>query len=227
MQPKTLIPVVQLFLLALLAAPVPGSAAQAQELTWDDLIPQLAPYDDPFAQLTDEQIYDLGTVVRTRELKSRRGPPSADAVERARASEERLRSQGVDIEGLIAKRDEVRAEREHRAKVVDRKLDRQTIRMPGFALPLEFAGKKVSEFLLVPWVGACIHTPPPPPNQIVHVRVPKGAEFESKGMFSPVWVTGVMRVKASKQSLNLVDGVGDIEVGYSLEATAVEDYKEK
>ena len=60
--------------------------------------------------------------------------------------------------------------------------------MPGYLLPLEFSGKLVSEFLLVPWVGACIHTPPPPPNQIVHVKTDKPIELAgcSRRSGSPV-----------------------------------------
>ena len=53
-------------------------------------------------------------------------------------------------------------------------LDGKTIRIPGYVLPLEFSGSKVTEFLLVPWVGACIHTPPPEPNQIVYVKARQG-----------------------------------------------------
>jgi hypothetical protein len=63
-------------------------------------------------------------------------------------------------------------------------------------LPLEFAEGKVTEFLLVPFVGACIHTPPPPPNQIIHVKVESG--FRSKGMFEPVWVDGVIKAEQSR-----------------------------
>lgn len=47
------------------------------------------------------------------------------------------------------------------------------VRLPGFAIPLEKKGDKVSEFLLVPYFGACIHTPPPPANQIIHVVTKK------------------------------------------------------
>lgn len=47
------------------------------------------------------------------------------------------------------------------------------VRLPGFAIPLENKGGKVSEFLLVPYFGACIHSPPPPANQIVHVVTKK------------------------------------------------------
>jgi hypothetical protein len=103
-------------------------------------------------------------------------------------------------------------------------LNGQNVRLPGYLLPLEFSGKQVSEFLLVPWVGACIHTPPPPPNQIVHVKPEKPVEMN--GMFAPVWVTGQMTTGAIKKILSLVDGSADIDVGYSLRASVVEPYKE-
>ncbi|MDX1377148.1 MAG: DUF3299 domain-containing protein, partial [Burkholderiales bacterium] len=186
-----------------------AQADTARELTWDQLVPKLPPYDDPFEKLSEEQFYQLGVVVYAREQKAQARTLNVTLAERARSAEAQLRKDGIDIEGLIAKRDEVRAERARRDKAVDATLDGRLIRMPGFVLPLEYAGRKVAEFLLVPWVGACIHTPPPPPNQIVHVRMAKGAEFESKGMYSAVWVTGVLAAKASKPTLNLVDGIAD------------------
>jgi len=82
----------------------------------------------------------------------------------------------------------------------------------------------VTEFLLVPWVGACIHTPPPPPNQIVHVKADKA--FEMAGVFTPVWVTGKLTAAATKKSLFLIDGSSDIDIGYSLRASQVEPYRE-
>lgn len=64
------------------------------------------------------------------------------------------------------------------------------IRLPGFAIPLEIKGGKVTEFLLVPYFGACIHSPPPPANQIVHAISAKPL----KGMRSmdAVWVNGTL-----------------------------------
>ena len=76
--------------------------------------------------------------------------------------------------------------------------------MPGYLLPLEFDGTAVTEFLLVPYVGACIHTPPPPPNQIVHVHAEPG--FETEELYMPVWVTGQMSTEGSTENLNYVDG---------------------
>ena len=48
-------------------------------------------------------------------------------------------------------------------------LDGRYVLLPGYVVPLEFSDSRIIEFLLVPWVGACIHKPPPPANQIVHV----------------------------------------------------------
>jgi hypothetical protein len=217
----------RVFLVSLCLFAGGAQADAARQLSWEQLVPKLPPYDDPFEKLSEEQFYQLGTVVYAREQKARGQPLNVTLAERARLAEQQLRKDGVDVDGLIAKRAEVRAERERRAKAVDATLDGKSVRMPGFVLPLEYAGKKVAEFLLVPWVGACIHTPPPPPNQIVHVRMAKGAEFESKGMYAAVWVTGVLAAKASKPTLNLVDGIADIDVGYSMQGTGVEEYKKK
>lgn len=214
-----------LLLAGLVLLALPTQAQSARQVTWEDLLPQLAPYDDPFEKLNEEQFYQLGLVFHVREIRALGQQLNVVLAERAKFAEQGLRQSKIDIEALHAKRDEVRAERKRRAEALVPALDQQAVRMPGFVLPLEYSGNKVSEFLLVPWVGACIHTPPPPPNQIVHVRLAKGAEFETKGLFQAVWVTGVMSAKASKTKLSLVDGSADIDVGYSLRANAIEEYK--
>jgi hypothetical protein len=94
-------------------------------------------------------------------------------------------------------------------------LDGQRVRLPGYVVPLDYEGTEVSEFLLVPYFGACIHVPPPPSNQIVFVKAEK--TYSIDGIFAPVWVTGVLSTKAH---LNLV---GD--AGYTLNATNVEPYQ--
>ena len=106
-------------------------------------------------------------------------------------------------------------------------LDEKAITMGGFLLPLEFAGKKVTEFLLVPWVGACIHTPPPPPNQIVHVVLDENNAWESSGLFTPVRVTGTMFTRPSTRNLFLKDGSADISIGYTMKARSVETFGKK
>jgi hypothetical protein len=70
------------------------------------------------------------------------------------------------------------------------------VRVPGYMIPLDAPGSIGSfEFLLVPYFGACIHTPPPPPDQIIHVRVPAGTRL---AWWHPVWVEGTLRSQSSR-----------------------------
>jgi hypothetical protein len=108
-------------------------------------------------------------------------------------------------------------------KVVDG-LDAQTLRMAGYVLPLEFTGTEVTEFLLVPYVGACIHVPPPPPNQIVYVRSRR--PFKSEGLYAAIWVTGRMTVAKATKSLSLVDGTAAVATAYTMDAVRIEPYKD-
>ena len=91
-------------------------------------------------------------------------------------------------------------------------LDGKRVRIGGYVVSLDFDATKVKEFLLVPFVGACIHVPPPPANQIVYVKSAEG--FEATGQFDPVWVTGTLKVTTAFTGL--------AEAGYSLEADKVE-----
>lgn len=72
----------------------------------------------------------------------------------------------------------------------------EDVMIPGFIVPLEDFAEEASEFLLVPYVGACVHTPAPPPNQLVHVRM-KGGRKVSVPLWSPVWLHGELRVEES------------------------------
>jgi uncharacterized protein len=91
-------------------------------------------------------------------------------------------------------------------------LDGKRVQIGGYVVPLDFDATRVKEFLLVPFVGACIHVPPPPPNQIVYVKTDAGIDI--KGTFDPVWVTGTLTVTSAFTGL--------AEAGYSLEAEKVE-----
>ncbi|MBX2848876.1 MAG: DUF3299 domain-containing protein [Acidiferrobacterales bacterium] len=73
-------------------------------------------------------------------------------------------------------------------------MDGKKIRVPGFIVPVEFdQGNLVTEFFLVPYFGACIHKPPPPPNQTIYVRSSEPVKFES--LYDPVWVMGTANVE--------------------------------
>ena len=202
----------------------PAVALPFQQIGWQDLIKQVE-FDDPFAALTQDQLYDLSLVARIRETQARGRNVGEDTLGEVETAVQRLEADDIDIDGLLARRAEIRELRAQRALAVVDDLDGRQVSMPGYALPLEYSGTKITEFLLVPWVGACIHTPPPPPNQIVYVKSESG--FENKGRFSPVVVKGEMSVKTAKKDLYLVDGSASIDVGYTLRASAVEPYEIK
>jgi len=68
-------------------------------------------------------------------------------------------------------------------------LDGMNVRIPGYIVPLDFSAEaKHTEFLLVPYFGACLHTPPPPPNQIIFVNAEPAAEVAN--IYEPFWAGG-------------------------------------
>ena len=87
------------------------------------------------------------------------------------------------------------------------------VRIPGFVVPLEEDQGAITEFLLVPYFGACIHTPPPPANQILHVQPKQAAKFKS---MDTVWVTGKLQTVHNESTM----GVS----GYHITADSVTRY---
>ena len=94
--------------------------------------------------------------------------------------------------------------------------DGKIVKLPGFVVPLEMDAKTIQEFLLVPYYGACIHTPPPPANQTVHVVTDENHAHQGQ-LFDTVWVTGTIRVEKLSSELG--------EAGYRIKALKVEPYR--
>lgn len=92
-------------------------------------------------------------------------------------------------------------------------LDGKAAKLAGFVVPLDNTQDGIREFLLVPYFGACIHTPPPPANQILHVVPQKGAKFRA---MDTVWVTGKLQTLRNDSMM----GVS----GYHVSAATVTKY---
>ncbi len=91
-------------------------------------------------------------------------------------------------------------------------LDGQVIRLPGYIVPLEVNEEgRTTDFLLVPYFGACIHVPPPPSNQIVHVTSKEGVKLDE--LYQPYWIVGAMQVKPSTSDL--------ADAGYQMDAQKI------
>ncbi len=197
----------------------PALAEQVRDLSWDDLIPTHLFSVDLLANLTEDQQDSVIWIINTLETLPKRGPETKELFKEVDEAMLDLKKAGIDIEKLMAKYKEIRT------SVVEA-LNGQQVRIPGYFLPLEQSDTKVTEFLLVPYIGACIHVPPPPPNQIVHVRTLQKKGFSSKNLYTPVWVTGVINAKSMVKDLYLADGSAGINIGYTMQAKRIEPYKD-
>jgi hypothetical protein len=160
-----------------------ATAVQAAviDVTWADLIPKSA--------VVGDKAKVLEGIIQHAQVSS---APETAGASQPTASIEQL----LGITSAVAYRSD---------------LDQKDVRISGFILPLQFSGTKVTQFLLVPFVGACIHVPPPPANQLVLVDVPQG--YATTGLWEPVSVTGTLSVSGISTEL--------AQVGYSLKASDV------
>lgn len=102
------------------------------------------------------------------------------------------------------------------AAPVNKALDGQAIKLPGYLVPLNYDedGQAV-EFLLVPYFGACIHVPPPPSNQIVYITA--GNPVEMEALYQPFWIEGTLRAENASSEL--------AEAGYQVLQAKVYPYE--
>jgi hypothetical protein len=97
-----------------------------------------------------------------------------------------------------------------------RALNGKKVSIPGFMVPLEDDADQVTEFILVPFAGACIHVPPPPPNQMVYVKL---SHQKAKMAFSePILVSGTLHVSTVQSPYG--------DVSYDMDGDTVKPYEQ-
>jgi hypothetical protein len=99
-----------------------------------------------------------------------------------------------------------------------RQLQGKKVSIPGFMVPLEDDAEEVTEFLLVPYAGACIHVPPPPPNQMVYVKLVHN-EKAKMSFTEPIVVTGTLKITTVKSPYG--------DVSYNMDGDTVKPYVEQ
>lgn len=104
-------------------------------------------------------------------------------------------------------------------------LNGQRVKIAGFVVPLDMTKKKVKEFLLVPYFGACIHVPPPPSNQVVHAINAKVDDKQENEFLKsaaliqgPITIVGILETVSSNTSMG--------SAGYKIQVETIEEYKE-
>ena len=198
--------------------------AQPMQIGWQDLEGKVEPYQDPFADLTDEQLFNLSVYGRISEMK--RLYPSyeiTDAMQKeADDAKAQLIKENVDIEYMFKQRDIIMKKRQKASLITNDLLADREIEMSGYMLALEFDEGTVSEFLLVPTIGACSHKPVPPANQLIFVKAETPVAAGSPYM--PIKITGTLRITPELKDLYLVDGTKQIRMAYSLDNAIVEPF---
>lgn len=188
--PKIII--VRLIALAMLLAPAGTQAAgtdELMELSWGQLVPSAA---------QTEALKSKSFLQGARPTSPFGIAPPSTTPEAPWMS---TRSQQPDTSAVPA---------------VVTELNGKRVRIGGYVVPLDFDATRIKEFLLVPFVGACIHVPPPPPNQIIYVKAADA--FEIGGQFDPVYVIGTL--KTARQFTGLA------ATGYTIEEAKVATRKE-
>lgn len=102
---------------------------------------------------------------------------------------------------------------------VNQKMDQQKVKIPGYIAPLKIEKLMIYEFLLVPYFGQCIHSPPPPVNQTILVKMDmkKGQGISTRESIFPFWVLGKLKVEREKTDIGIA--------GYVIENAVVEKYE--
>jgi uncharacterized protein len=201
---------------------------RATQLKWEMLVPSTEPLANFPGELPFEQQEALRDVLYWKghpsgELSEEFALQRDEAKKRVDADREKLAKQGVDLDALYEQYVTWAGETERRGTLTEKKHDGERVAIAGYLLPLDFDPKGTTEFLLVPYFGACIHEPPPPPNQVIYLK--SSTPYTSTSLFEGVLITGTMRVQSEKKDLSFVDGSSEVASGYILEGESIEPYQ--
>jgi hypothetical protein len=128
----------------------------------------------------------------------------------------------ADLTSLLALREKAIEIEKARYSSVDPSMKFDEVTIGGFMVPLEMDGLTTKKFLLVPTAGACIHTPPPPINQIIVVDIEQG--YELVDLFQPIAVSGDIKVSQQELNVDYIDGNTDVSAGYVMKASDIRLY---
>jgi hypothetical protein len=196
---------------------VPSAAQTVRLLDWQDLRPPAVEADDPFARLPAEHLEALREIVLGRTLEARGLPPGDAALRQRAALTAQLAAAGLDADVLLAERERLMAARRAQAETPVVEIDGRTVKLVGWLVPASSTGQGVDVYLLVPWAGACSHTPPPPMNQIVRLRATPALEAAGAAPNAPVSITGALSLQPQVQPLFVADGPTTVRSAYAMQ----------
>lgn len=200
----------------LIASPV--NAGELVHMDWSRLIDQsVQDYDDPYRDLSQEQLINLVTVAQLREKAEQGISIDKEQLSRYTAS---LTEKGIDVDSLIAKRWIVADRRERAATSGNKAVDGREVILSGFVIAAPADADGMATAYLVPERGMCSHTHPPPPNQMVRLRLHNN--WQPKAMYQPVQVSGLLSIEPTTHTVQVVDGPVPMHATYNMDVSSIE-----
>lgn len=196
----------------------PANADEIVHMDWSRLIDQsVQDYDDPYRDLSQEQLVDFVAVARLREKAEQGESIDKEQLSLKTAS---LTEEGIDVDDLIAQRWIVAERRERAAVSGNKAVDGREVILSGFviAAPADADGRSTA--YLVPERGMCSHTPPPPPNQMVRLRLPDN--WRPNALYQPVRVSGLLSIEPTNRTIQVVDGPVPMHATFSMDVSNIE-----
>lgn len=207
---------------ALLAAT--QASAEPEAIEFSDLVdPFAVAFDDPYAAMGVDMLNELKLLVR---LDQKLAASDLDEELRPRlearrtAALEKLKANGHNVDVLLEQRWDVARKRQAARMATNPIFDGVEVSISGYIIPAPKAPDGSGFGYLVPQVGMCSHFPPPPPNQLVRVRLRADQQVES--LYTPVRVSGLLRVEPSDETIFILDGDSRMLSGWTLKADTVE-----
>jgi len=205
-----------------------GANAKPVDVEWSELIdPAAQTFEDPYRNLSFEQLSILRDIVRTRAQLEGEGLDPEDRAEiEAQLSEKEaaLAAEEIKVDWLLEQRWIVAQKRERAFNAGNPEVDGEIVRLSGYAIlaPADPDGTPVA--YLVPERGMCSHTPPPNPNQMIRVRL--GTDWQPRYMHEPVHLTGPLSISPSEEVMVIVDGPVQMRATFAMEVNNAETVKD-
>ncbi|MDX1718295.1 MAG: DUF3299 domain-containing protein [Anderseniella sp.] len=207
-----------IYAIAIMLAASPANAGELVPMDWPGLVDQsVQDYDDPYRDLSQEQLVKFITVARLREKAEQGESIDKEQLDLKTAS---LTEQGIDVDDLIAQRWIVAERRERAAVSGNKAVDGREVVLSGFVIAAPADADGTSTAYLVPERGMCSHMPPPPPNQMVRLRLPDN--WRPNAIYQPVQVSGLLSIDPTTRTILVVDGLVPMHATFSMDVSNID-----
>ncbi|RDX33591.1 DUF3299 domain-containing protein [Arcobacter sp. HD9-500m-PIT-SAG02] len=192
-----------------------------QAINWEDLEGKVEAYDDPFEKLSEDQMYNLSVLYEVQQMDA--SQVDKYLLEDMAEAKQSLEKDKIDVKYYFDQAERIAKKREKESKLTNSTLNNKKVKLSGFSLALGLNEGKIQEFLFVPYIGACIHSPAPPLNQILYVKSLKPVKVDDR--FEPLTIKGTLQIKKNKNKLFLTDGEDEVESAYTFLADEIKPYE--